>query len=78
MDGKIWHLGADWAQGIKECPDDIKWDLEQYKDGYALAGILNNFARDTEGKFNSINLRKQARKLLDDDNLTKEYAPKMP
>lgn len=72
MDGKIWHSGADWAQGIKERPADAEWDLTQYKDGYALAGILDNFAKEKNEKFNSINLRKQARKLMDDGKLPKD------
>ena len=49
MNGRIWHSGDEWAEGIETCPNDMDWELEECKDGYALAGVLNNFAeRDHE------------------------------
>lgn len=45
MEGCIWCFGASWAEGIIEQSQlNIKWELEEYNDGYALAGVLVNFA----------------------------------
>ncbi|MGI9337115.1 MAG: pentapeptide repeat-containing protein [Gammaproteobacteria bacterium] len=76
MGGKVWHSGAGWAQGVKQRPADAEWDLTQYEDGYALAGILENFAKENNSEFNSINLRQQARKLLGNGKLPEDTPQK--
>ena len=44
MDKKVWFLSDEqWAQKINMRPRH-SWELEKYWDGYALAGVLDNFA----------------------------------
>lgn len=44
MDKKIWHSDESWARRINKRPHLADWDLEKYRDGYALAGVFENFA----------------------------------
>ncbi|MGI9337376.1 MAG: pentapeptide repeat-containing protein [Gammaproteobacteria bacterium] len=41
---KIWFNDADCTGTTSNHPDNTNWHLEEYKDGYALAGVLRNYA----------------------------------
>lgn len=77
MDGKIWHDNVAWAKGIKERPQGEKWNLAKYDDGYALAGVVRNFAEVSthlsrwmgDVGEDAKNIRLEALKLWSDGNL---------
>ena len=65
MEGQIWHLEDNWAEGIAEYPQTPELQLQQLKqwDCYALAGVVRNLEQ-----FNHLDgaddILKQARELL--------------
>ena len=76
---QIWHSGQrglERVESIKMSPGRV-WDLKPYRDcPYALAGVLRNYTTMYAYGFRVIHSRgllKAARKLLDDNQLPKEF-----
>ena len=76
---QIWHSGQSGLEGVKsiEISSDRVWDLEPYRNcPYALTGVLHNYRIIYGRDFNIVfsrGLLKAARKLLDDNQLPKEF-----
>ena len=83
LSGKIWHSGQPELLEIVSLSPDAEWDLTPFLcSGYALAGVLRNFALQRrflvtpdEEKAPAIKLRIAARKLLDENKLPKDDFP---
>ncbi len=80
MDGKIWGCQG-WPHSAHR-PDKMPWDFSQYEDGYAIAGILRNFAKKSPGCVKppeperAKDLRMQARHALENGKLPQNLPEK--
>lgn len=62
MEGQIWHLEDNWAEGIAEYPQTPELQLKQW-DCYALAGVVRNLEQ-FDYLDGASDILKQARELL--------------
>ena len=81
LSGKIWHSGQPELSKIASRSPDAEWDLTPFlHSGYALAGVLGNFAllygganAKNEIVMRAKKLRIAVRKLLDEKNLPRNF-----
>ena len=81
LSGKIWHFGQPKLSDIIPLPWDAEWDLSPFShSGYALVGVLRNFAlphgiahAKNERVMRAKKLRLAARKLLDEKKLSEDF-----